>query len=452
MPEKILIVDDEPDMLALLKTIITENTDYIVKVANNPLQVPDILEKETFNLAIVDLKMPEMNGIEILEIIKKKNEQIAAVILTAYGTIESVVEAMRKGAYDYITKPFKKDQILLTIDKVFKWQKVQKENIYLRRALEDKFQFQYLIGSSPVTQTVYHQVKQAAQTDIPILLRGEIGTGKELIAKAIHFHSLRRKGNFIALYSFLPEKLIESELFGYKDKTGFVEEAHRGTLFIDEIGTLNANIQAKLLRLLQHGEFEPVGDLKTHKIDIRLVASTSEDLLGKVNNGEFLKDLYYHLNVIEILIPPLRERKQDIPILTDYFLKKYNEIYQKDIKQISASAMQWLLDRDWPGNILELENVIERGVVLAKGDVLEIEDLFPADYISSISLSLGSAILEMPFEKASQKFQVEYIKRALARHKGDISKAAQQSGLTIQYLERIMEENNINAELFKTVI
>ncbi|MFH1146194.1 MAG: sigma-54 dependent transcriptional regulator [Pseudomonadota bacterium] len=445
MAEKILLVDDEPDMLSLLTTIITGHTDYQVETTSRPLEVSAMLKETAFELAIIDLKMPDMDGIDLLDLIKREKEETAVVILTAYGTIPSAVEAMRKGAYDYITKPFARDQILLVIEKVLNWQRMKNENVLLRRSLEDKFQFQYLMGSSPTAQMVSRQVRQAAETDAPIILRGEIGTGKELIAKAVHFHSLRGTKDFAALYcGSLPDNLVEFELFGgmkeiapgnLSMKTGVLEKAHQGTLFIDEIGALKTEIQARLVRALEHREFERLGDIETKKVDIRLVASTSGDLLEDVRSGRFLKELYYLTNVIEILIPPLRERKEDIPVLADHFLKIGNRVYEKKIDRISPNALQWLLDRDWPGNMRELENVIERGVILAKGDALEPEDLFPADYVGALSFSLGAEFLDVPFERAKEKFRIEYMKRMLSTHGGDVSKAAKASGLEIKDFE-----------------
>ena len=323
MAERILIVDDEIDMLELLKRIIEDKTDYQVVITPDPLAVPQILEENIIDLVITDLRMPGQNGLELLEIIRGKDNQIPIVILTAYGTIESAVEAMQKGAFSYITKPFKKEEILLTIEKAFNFQRLTKENLSLRNELEEKLKFPFLVGQSPIMEKVYQRILQVARTSATVLITGDSGTGKELAAKTLHFQSQRKEKNFVAVNcSAIPETLIESELFGHlkgsftgaiRDKKGLVEEADRGTLFLDEIGDLNLVMQTKLLRLLQEGEYKPVGSSKTLIADIRFVAATNQDLMEKVQKKEFREDLFYRLNVIQIVLPPLRDRKEDIP-------------------------------------------------------------------------------------------------------------------------------------------
>ena len=339
MAERILIVDDEIDMLELLKRIIEDKTDYQVVITPDPLSVPQILEENIFDLVITDLRMPGQSGLELLEIIRGKDNQIPIVILTAYGTIESAVEAMQKGAFSYITKPFKKEEILLTIEKAFNFQRLTKENLSLRNELEEKLKFPFLIGQSPLMEKVYQRILQVARTSATVLITGDSGTGKELAAKTLHFQSQRKEKNFVAVNcSAIPETLIESELFGHlkgsftgaiRDKKGLVEEADRGTLFLDEIGDLNLVMQTKLLRLLQEGEYKPVGSSKTLIADIRFVAATNQDLMEKVQKKEFREDLFYRLNVIQIVLPPLRDRKEDIPILAQHFLEKFNRLNQK---------------------------------------------------------------------------------------------------------------------------
>jgi DNA-binding NtrC family response regulator len=463
MAERILVVDDEVDMLELLKRIIEDKTNYQVVITPDPLGVPRILEEKAFDLVITDLRMPGQSGLELLETIRKKDEQIPIIILTAYGTIESAVEAMQKGAFSYITKPFKKEEILLTIDNAFNFQRLKNENLFLRKELEDKLKFPFLIGSSPLMEKVFQRITQVARTSATILITGESGTGKELAAKTIHFHSQRKDRNIVAVNcSAIPETLIESELFGHlkgsftgaiRDKKGLVEEADRGTLFLDEIGDLNLIMQTKLLRLLQEGEFKPVGSSKTLVADIRFIAATNQDLMEKVYKKEFREDLFYRLNVIQLVLPPLRDRKDDIPLLAQHFLDKYSKMNQKEIKGIAPEALEVLNTRVWPGNIRELENVIERGVILSRSDLLQLADLFPEDQPVSFPFRIQENIFLSPFKEAKEhiinNFHIEYIRRVLAKHGGNVSLAAKECGLKRPYLHRLMRENDIKSKNYR---
>jgi DNA-binding NtrC family response regulator len=463
MAERLLIVDDEIDMLELLKRIIEDKTDYQVVITPDPLAVPHILEENNFDLVVTDLRMPAQSGLELLEIIRQKDDQIPIIILTAYGTIESAVEAMQKGAFSYITKPFKKEEILLTIEKAFNFQRLAKENLSLRTELEEKLKFPFLIGQSPLMEKVFQRIMQVARTSATVLITGESGTGKELAAKTLHFHSQRKDKNFIAVNcSAIPETLIESELFGHlkgsftgaiRDKKGLVEEADRGTLFLDEIGDLNLVMQTKLLRLLQEGEYKPVGSSKTLIADIRFIAATNQDLMEKVREKEFREDLFYRLNVIQIILPPLRDRKEDIPILAQHFLEKFSRLNQKGIKGIAAEALEVLCTRDWLGNIRELENVIERGVILSRGEILQVSDLFPEDQPVSFPFRIQENIFQSPFKEAKENiinnFHIEYIRRVLAKHGGNVSLAAKECGLKRPYLHRLMRDNDIKSKTYR---
>jgi DNA-binding NtrC family response regulator len=463
MAERILIVDDEIDMLELLKRIIEDKTDCQVEITPDPLAVPHILEENVFDLVITDLNMPGQSGLELLETIRERDDQIPIVILTAYGTIESAVEAMQKGAFSYITKPFKKEEILLTIQKAFSFQRLTKENLNLRIELEERLKFPFLIGKSPLMEKVYQRIMQVSRTSATILITGESGTGKELAAKTLHFHSQRKERNFVAVNcSAIPETLIESELFGHlkgsftgaiRDKKGLVEEADRGTLFLDEIGDLNLVMQTKLLRLLQEGEFKPVGSSKTLTADIRFIAASNQDLMEKVRKKEFREDLFYRLNVIQVVLPPLRDRKEDIPILAHHFLEKYSRLNQKEIRGIAPEGLEALTTREWPGNIRELENVLERGVILNDSGLLQIFDLFPEDLSSSPSFKIQENIFQAPFKEAKENiinsFHIEYIRRVLAKHGGNVSLAAKECGLKRPYLHRLMRENNIQSKQYR---
>lgn len=463
MGERILIVDDEIDMLELLKRIIEDKTPYRVVTTPDPLDVPLLLEENSFDLVITDLRMPGETGLDLLEKIRTKHDKIPIIMITAYGTIETAVEAMQKGAFSYITKPFKKEEILVTIEKALEYHHLKEENLSLRKELEKEIKYPFIIGTSPVMERVYQRITQVAKTSATILITGDSGTGKELAAKTLHYHSLRNNKNFVAVNcSAIPETLIESELFGHikgaftgaiRDKKGLVEEADGGTFFLDEIGDLNVIMQTKLLRLLQEGEFKPVGSSKTLTADIRFIAATNQDLLEKVRKKEFREDLYYRLNVIQLRLPALRERKEDIPLLAEHFLEKFNRLNKKEIKGISREASEMLLSREWPGNIRELENVIERGVILSRGDTLQIQDLFPADHPTGIPMGMGEDLFQAPFKEAKDRlianFNAEYIRRVLAKYGGNVSLAAKECGLKRPYLHRLMRESDIQAKTFR---
>ena len=463
MDGRILIVDDEKDMLVLLTRIVTEKTNYIVETEQDPLKVKELLRKHQFNVIITDLKMPKMDGIAILDMVKKIQPSAIVVIMTAYATIETAIEATRKGAFDYISKPFRKERILITIDKAMEWLKLTQENVALRKSIQYKKESLPIIGSSHATISILKMIDQVAKSTATVLISGESGTGKELAAKAIHYNSNRKDKPFITINcTAMPEQIIESELFGHvkgsftgalKDKRGIVEEADQGTLFLDEIGELNMVMQAKLLRLLQEGEYKPVGGLTTKKADIRFVVATNRDLKKLIELKQFREDLYYRLNVINIHLPPLRDRKEDIPILAYHFLEKFNSLNDKKISDIDPEAMSALMSKSWPGNIRELANCIERGAILCRSDTIKISDILPQEPTEHTSPLFDHTIYTLPFREAKgivrKAFHNKYIKWILQQNKGNISKAAEQAELQRQYLHRLIKEENINTETFK---
>lgn len=465
MKGKILVVDDEKDMLALFKRIITEKTAHQVVTEHDPVQAVERMAQESFQVVFTDLKMPKMDGIVFLEKAKEVQPAATIIIMTAYGTIETAVEATRKGAFDYITKPFRKERILLTIRKALEWQALEQENIVLRESLQKQDRFPRIIGSSPKMAAILKKVQQVAKSTATILIQGESGTGKELIAKAIHAESDRKTKPFVTIdCTAIPEQIIESELFGHekgaftgawKDKKGLVDEAHGGTLFLDEIGELNTAMQAKLLRLLQEGEYKPVGGLQKKRVDIRFMAATNRDLKTLVAQGHFREDLFYRLNVIGFFLPPLRERREDIPLLVHYLIAKYSRLNRKQISGIRPDAMAVLMARQWPGNVRELENVIERSIILCTSDRIG-ADLLLSDAVSCQAPShFDETIFRLPFKEAKeaviQGFHRQYVHAILQANQGNISKAADQAGLQRQYLHRIMKEERISAEGFKVV-
>jgi DNA-binding NtrC family response regulator len=462
MSERILIVDDESDMLELLRRIVEKNTAYEVLTCSNPLAVMDLLKETPCELVISDLKMPGMDGISTLEKVKQLDESTAVIIMTAFGTIETAIDAMRKGAFDYITKPFRKEKILVTIDKALEWHRLRTENERLKQKLEETMQYGTIIGSSPIMKQIYEKINQVAKTSATVLITGESGCGKELVARAIHAQSLRSNYKIVPVScSALPESLIESELFGHlkgsftgaiREHKGLIEEAENGTLFLDEIGDLSLLIQVKLLRVIQEGEFKKVGDSKITKANVRIISATHRNLLKMIKERTFREDLYYRLNVIHIHLPALRDRKEDIPILAHYFLAKYSNLNNKDIKGFSPGALAALKSDDWPGNIRQLENVIERAVILCSGNRLDTENLFSADSVSGPQ-ETTDAVLTLPYkdarERSIEEFNRRYISYVLARHSGNVSRAAMESGLKRQYLHRLMRDYGIHSAGFK---
>jgi DNA-binding NtrC family response regulator len=467
MPVKMLVIDDEQDMLVLLERILAARPDYEFSSTNDSRKLPELLKANDYDVVLTDLKMPRVDGLQVLELVKRKCESTAVIIMTAYGAIESAVEATRKGAFDYITKPFRKERILHVIDQAVKWQGLQRENLYLRGELEGRGGFPHLLGASSAMQRLQAQIAQVAGTSATILITGESGSGKELAALAIHANSQRRDKRLIAVNcTAIPESLIESELFGHlkgsftgalKDKKGLVEEADHGTLFLDEIGDLSLVLQVKLLRLLQEGEFKVIGENKIRKVDIRFVTATNKNLPEKIRNGEFREDLFYRLNVINIHLPPLRDRKEDIPLLVRNFIAKYNVLHKKNITGVSEEAMEHLVMQDWPGNVRELTNVIERGVIMAAGDILTVGDLMVSGQMVLAAPDKNGFpdedLFSMPFKDAKdrlmEEFQAQYIAKALARHGGNVSQAAKECGLKRQYLHRLMRETNVDSKSFK---
>jgi two-component system response regulator AtoC len=382
---KILIVDDEMDALDLMEELFIKH-GYETYTANNGLEALNVVNENEPDILISDMVMPEMDGIKLLDMVTKKHPDISVIMITAHGTIETAVETMKKGAKDYILKPLRLDEILAKVETISQLKSLMKENQYLREKLSQKYNFNNIIGKNKKMLELFDLIKDIAKTNSTILINGESGTGKELIANAIHFNSDRIKKPFVKVNcGVLAENLLESELFGHmkgsftgaiRDKLGRFEIANGGTIFLDEIGDISANMQLKLLRVLQEGEFERVGGTETIKVDVRIIAATNKDLAQMMMEGIFRQDLYYRLNVIPLEVPPLRERKDDIPLLISHFLEKFNKQFNKKIEIIEDDAMKCLQNYSWQGNIRELENLIERSVVLNKTGKLTMRD-FP---------------------------------------------------------------------------
>jgi two-component system response regulator PilR (NtrC family) len=379
---KILILDDEQSMRDFLSIMLKKN-GYDVSAAESAAAALKAVQSEIFDIVISDVRMPGMNGIELLKAVKEASPETIVIMITAHATAESAVEAMKLGAYDYIMKPFKVDEIKLVIQKALEKKLLRKENILLKREMESRLGFDNFIGSSQSMQKVFMLIRQVADTNSTVLISGESGTGKELVARAIHMSSLRRHKPFVTINcGALPETLLESELFGYmkgaftgavSNKQGLFEAAGNGTIFLDEIGDTTPALQVKLLRVLQDRVFMRVGGTTEIRVDVRVVAASNRDLWTEVSKGAFREDLYYRLNVIPVHLPALRDRKEDIPLLVDFFLAKAGT--GKKGKKISPDVIKLFMDYRWPGNVRELENTMERLVILTTGEVITTEDV-----------------------------------------------------------------------------
>jgi two-component system NtrC family response regulator len=391
--ETILIVDDEKNYTLILAAIL-EDEGFETLSANSGQEALDILAESDVDLVLTDMKMPSMDGIQLLERVKKEDADLPVIMMTAHGTVEKAVEAMQKGAYNYILKPFDNEQLVLYVNKAVSMYRVVKENRQLRSAVESRYSFHNIIGKSKAMQDVFHIIRKAAPAAATVLIEGASGTGKELVANALHFNSLRKDKPFVAVNcSALAESLLESELFGHEKgaftgavamKKGRFEIADGGTLFLDEIGELSAGLQVKLLRVLQERVIERVGGVKPIAVNIRLIAATNKSLKAEVANGRFREDLFYRLNVLRIALPPLRERLEDIRPLARHFIAKYSQerFTGLPVTGIDREVERLFYEYDWPGNVRELENVIERAVVMSPGEIIQVSDL-PKDFIDS---------------------------------------------------------------------
>ena len=443
---KVLIIDDDLEMCALLSDVLKKEGLSVVSTGDS-LEALKMIKREEFDLIISDLKMKGLEGLDLLEEARIVIPLTPVIIITAFGTIESAIQAMKMGAFDYITKPFQMDELILTVKKALENRFLKKEVIRLKREVESRYQFHLLIGRSPSMQKVYDLIVRISDTSANVLISGESGTGKELVAKAIHYNGSRKDGPFIAVNcAAIPETLLESELFGYKkgaftdaktDKRGLVFEAHEGTLFLDEITEMPYTLQAKLLRVTEERKVRPLGDTNSYPIDVRIISATNRDIKSLVKEGRFREDLYYRLKVIDVELPSLRERKEDIPLLVRHFLDKFNSELKKGISGISEDALKVLLKYSWPGNVRELENVIQRAVTLAQHEAILPEDL-PSSLLEEWD--------ENPFDKALReghtldRLEKEYIRRVLIKAGGNKSRASEILGLDRKTLARKLEE------------
>lgn len=431
--QSVLVVDDEENFGFMLKAILTR-AGYSVTTTDSGRAGIEMVKNDRFDLVLCDINMPKMSGLQFLQRLNEAGMHTTVIMMSAYGTLDTAIEAMKLGAYDYISKPFKADEILLTLRKAEEREKLKKENQALKEAITKEYNFNRIITKSPAMLTIFKTIEKVAEYKTTILVAGESGTGKELIAKAIHYNSNRKDKPIIAVNcGAIPENLLESELFGHVkgaftdahvNKRGLFEEASDGTLFLDEIGELPLSLQVKLLRVLQEEEIRRVGDTKDIKVNVRIVAATVRDLQEMVREKQFREDLYYRLNVLPIRLPALRERKEDVPLLVEHFVTETNRRLRTAIKGTAPDAMKALLEYHWPGNVRELENVIERAIVLADDDMVTAENLPEKvrEVRDPIKLSLASG--ELSIKKTTRIIEEQLIRKALQRTGGNRTNAA----------------------------
>lgn len=444
----ILVVDDEKDICKALSILLSKE-GYAVREAYNGEEALELLAKENFDLVMTDIKMEKKDGFEVLREAQKISPGTPVIMMTAFASVGSAVEAMRAGAVDYITKPFINDEIRLTIRRILESNRLQMENLILRQELSQRpAAFSNIIGSSDAMQKVFVMMEKVIPSKSNILITGESGTGKGLVAQAIHEAGPRKDKPFISINcGAIPENLLESELFGHKkgsftsaveDKKGLITMANGGSLFLDEIGELPSALQVKLLHIIQTRELTPVGDTRVITVDVRIIAATNADLTQRVKEGRFREDLYYRLNVIELKMPPLRDRRDDIPVLIKHYLDAFNKEAGKAIKDVDYEAMQSMLAYDWPGNIRELRNTLERAVVLADGEVITIHDL--TDKFRTLDVE---GVSTSSLRQALDDFERDYVKRSLAESKGNKEATAAKLGIDLATLYRKLKKLKI---------
>ncbi len=442
---QILIIDDDHAFRTLTQNLL-EDEGYRVITAENATAGLLRVQENHFDLLLSDLMMEGMNGIQFLQEVKKLYPKLMVIMITGYASINSAVEAMKLGAEDYLTKPCSNEELIIKIKKVLERKQAYDELEQLKSSLIERHQFYHIIGKSKPMQKLYSLIEQIASTDTTVLIQGETGTGKELVAKAIHFNSQRKDKPFIAVNcAALPETLLESELFGHEkgafsgaiqQKLGRFELAHGGTLFLDEIGDIPLSTQVKLLRVLQEHAFERVGGIKTIETDIRLITATNKDLKQGIAQKDFREDLYFRLNVMPITLPPLRERPEDIPILALHFLKRFTERFNKPVVSISEAAMKIMLNYRWQGNVRELENVMERAVILCNGKTIDVEHLSFYEQVKELEFLYDSIQKKL----TEQELTEIYARMILKEHNGNKKEACRTLGLNFKTLQRRLGE------------
>jgi DNA-binding NtrC family response regulator len=446
---RIMLVDNEEGLCRMMEVVLTD-CGYDVTAYTRSVQAVADFKAGAYDLIVTDIKMPEMDGLELLQHIRNRDPEIPVIVITAFATVEMSIQALRNGAYDMLTKPFEPDELIYRVKNALKHHQLEGENRQLKEELSGKFSFDQIIGhSEPITQLL-ETVSRVAVRETAVLITGESGTGKELIAQAIHYNSPRKAGRFVALNcGALPENILESELFGYRkgaftgaveNRRGLLESADGGTLFLDEVGNLPLHVQKTLLRFLQEHEFLRVGDRDPTKVDVRILSATNSDLQADVTAGSFREDLYYRLNVMNLHLPTLKQRRDDIPLLTARFISEQNEKFGIDIKGLTPEAMSAAMAFEWPGNIRQLRNVLEAAMVLTTDNYISLSTL--SRFISIEGT--GQSINEDDYASALAGFETVYLRRLLQKHGGNVETAAAEAGMNMATIYRKLKKYSIN--------
>ncbi len=456
MKRQILIADDEEIVIHSCRRILSAK-EFTVDSAHNGLEALEKVAKGNYDMLILDIKMPKMNGIEVLQRVKETHPDIDVIMITGLNEIETAVQAMKLGAFDYLPKPFDPEEFELVVARAFERRELLQENLHLKSEVSAKYSFENIIGSSSSMQQVYRLVARCAPTNSTVLIRGESGTGKELIARAIHYNSLRKDRPFVTVdCASLSENLLESELFGHvkgaftgavSNKAGLLDSANGGTLFLDEIGNISLSTQAKLLRFIEEREFKAVGDTQSHSVNIRLITATNKDLEAMVAAGDFRNDLYYRINIFPLEIPPLRDRQEDIPALAFHFLKLFSKEMDRKVTEFSTGAMNLLMNHDWPGNVRELENAVHRAVILTSDETIRQGHLVNmVDMLPQMGLDIPQTGEELKLiKKIARQKSVENIEKlfvlgALKRNGWSVTKSAQETGMQRSNFQALMKK------------
>jgi len=459
--KRIMVIDNEEGLCRMMEAVLLDS-GYAVKGFTRSFEAVEQFHPGDWDLVVSDIKMPGMDGLEVLQRIKAKDPTIPVIMITAFATVEMSIQALRRGAYDMVTKPFEPEELLYRVKNALQHTKLLEENRELREELVGKFRFDNIIGASESLKGVLEKVEKIAIRDTSVLITGESGTGKELIAQAIHYNSLRKEKKFVAINcGALPESILESELFGYKkgaftgakeNRQGLLEAADGGTLFLDEVGNLPINVQKTLLRFLQEQEFLRIGDTKPTKVDVRIISATNADLKEAVKSGGFREDLYYRLNVVNLHLPPLRERKEDIPLLAAHFLALQNKKFGTALQGLAPDALEAVTEFAWPGNIRQLKNVIEACAAMENGDFLSLPVLSQFIEIphgaEETGQALESADEEGDYSKALSRFEMDYLRGLLRKNGGNVEAAAREAGMNMATIYRKMKKYALRREDF----
>ena len=447
--QRIMLIDNEEGLCRMMEAILKDQ-GYTVKSFTRPVQAVAEFSAGDYDLIISDIKMPEMDGLEVLQHIRNRDPEVPVIMITAYATVEMSIQALRRGAYDMLTKPFEPDELTYRVKNALQHQELVVENRELREELSGQFSFDDIIGSSAAINAVLERVGKVAVRDTSVLITGESGTGKELVAQAIHHNSARKHHRFVAVNcGALPENILESELFGYRkgaftgaleDRKGLLEAANGGTLFLDEVGNLPINMQKTLLRFLQEQEFRRLGETKPTKVDVRIISATNSDRAGELDDGTFREDLFYRLNVINLHLPPLRERQEDIPLLAAHFIRQQNDKFGTEFKGLTPEAMEAMRCYEWPGNIRQMRNVIEASMAISSGNYIglpELSQLIKTDKVTPTTE-------QSDYNSALSSFETEYLTSLLRKHAGNVEEAAAEAGMNMATIYRKLKKYGIN--------